>query len=191
MHGSDPLSPIDERQLVDRARTDPDAFASLYRHHLSSIHAFLLRRTGSVPVAEDLTAATFEKALRSLSTYSSHRGSFGAWVHRIAANELIDHQRRLRREFSDAARSAMFQASVRREGNPDDAAPDDELAALRAAMEQLNERYRKVLSLRYFSNLDHEGAAEASGLSKSHFAVVLHRARRALRRELDRGEETS
>ncbi|HUV11662.1 MAG TPA: RNA polymerase sigma factor [Acidimicrobiia bacterium] len=187
MHGSDPLRPIDERELVDRARTDPEAFALLYRQHLPSIHAFLYRRTGSVPLAEDLSAATFEKALRSLASFSSKRGAFGAWVHRIAANELIDHQRRSRREQSDAARSAMYQASDRRELGPGESpAADDDLSDLRAAMDELPERYRSVLSLRYFSDLDHDGAAEASGLAKPHFAVVLHRAKGALRRELDR-----
>jgi RNA polymerase sigma-70 factor (ECF subfamily) len=188
VHGSDHLSPIDERELVDRARTDPEAFALLYRRHLPPIHTFLLRRTGSVPLAEDLTAATFEKALRSLASYSSGRGAFGAWVHRIAANELIDHHRRVRREQGDAARSAMLQASDHRQRQPDDAPVGDDLEGLRLALDALSERDRTVLSLRYFSNLDHEEAADACGLSKRHFAVVLHRAKNALRRELDRQE---
>ena len=144
-----------------------------------------------MPLAEDLTAATFEKALRSLASFSSSRGAFGAWVHRIAANELIDHHRRCRREQSDAARSAMYQVSDRRELGPDELPAEDDLADLRAAMDQLPERYRSVLSLRYFSDLDHDGAAEASGLSKPHFAVVLHRAKGALRRELDRRKVSS
>ncbi len=188
MHGSDHLSAIGERELVDRARTDPEAFALLYRRHLPPIHTFLLRRTGSVPLAEDLTASTFEKALRSLGSYSPSRGAFGAWVHRIAANELIDHRRRVGREQGDAARSAMLQASDRFERQPDDAPGGDDLEELRVALDGLSERYRTVLSLRYFSNLDHEQAADASGLSKRHFAVVLHRAKNALRRELARRE---
>ena len=56
----------DERELVERARVDPSAFAELYRRYLPRVHAFAYRRTGAVEVAEDITSAAFERALRNL-----------------------------------------------------------------------------------------------------------------------------
>ena len=88
-----PSDPFDELSLVERARTDRDAFAELYRLYLPRIYAFAYRRCGSRPLAEDVTAATFEEALRSLPSFVAKGGGFGPWLFRIAANEIVDHYR--------------------------------------------------------------------------------------------------
>lgn len=194
MTGPDPLPPpdlFDERRLVEQARTDPDAFAVLYRHHLPRIHALAQRRTGSVDVADDVTAATFERALRGLDGFRWERGGFGAWLHRIAVNVLTDHHRARGR-----ASSARAQASMARLSSAPAESPDEQLAVgperdLRAALDRLPPRYQEVLTLRYLADLDHRAAAEASGLTPPRFAVVLHRAKAALRRELGEHDEAS
>ena len=66
--------PIDERLLVDRARSDPDAFAQLYRSHAGRVHAMAWRRLGSREAAEDVTSATFERAWRAMGRESR------AWI---------------------------------------------------------------------------------------------------------------
>ena len=84
----------DERLIVERARSDPEAFGELYRRYLPRIHAFAYRRTGDVEAAEDVTSAAFERALRNLDGFRWQPGGFGAWLFRITANELVDHYRR-------------------------------------------------------------------------------------------------
>ena len=44
-------------------------------------------------LAEDITASTFERAYRTLDRFEWRGGGFGAWLFRIAANELADHYR--------------------------------------------------------------------------------------------------
>lgn len=95
---------VDERALVDQARTDPEAFARLYRHYLPRIHAFCARRSGSRDVADDVTAITFERALRGLGSFEWQSGGFSAWLYRIAANELVDHHRAGRRVSGRSSR---------------------------------------------------------------------------------------
>ena len=69
--------------------------------------------------------------------------------------------------------------------------PVDDMAGLRAAFDQLPERYQRVLSLRYLADLDPAEVAEAMGLAKPALAVVSSRALKALRRELERAESGS
>lgn len=57
---------------------------------------------------------------------------------------------------------------------------------LREALSRLNPRYQRAIDLRYLADLDHDAAAKAMGLAKPALAVVLSRALKALRRELDR-----
>ena len=175
----------DERALVERARADPTAFAELYRRYLPRVHGFAYRRTGAVEVAEDITSAAFERALRNIHAFKWQPGGFGPWLFRIVSNELVDHYRRTGRAASP--RSATAARGLLPDAAPDPADAIDErdtVAEVLAAMDTLNPRYQEALSLRYLSGLTPDEAAAAMGTSKATMAVVLHRATRALRRAL-------
>lgn len=192
--GLDPATPpdlIDEPRLVDQARTDPDAFAVLYRHYLPRIHALAQRRSGSVDVADDITAATFERALHGLERFRWEGGGFGAWLHRIAVNLLTDHHRARGRADSDRSQASMALLVPVAAAGPEDALDRDPSIDVRDALDRLPARYQQVLTLRYLADLDHREAAAASDMPPARFAVVLHRAKAALRRELERVEEVA
>ena len=179
---------LDERALVRRAATDADAFAILYRRHVGRVFGYVARRTGSRELAEDVTSATFERALRSLPQFEWRAGGVAPWLFRIASNELTDHYRSQARQKSTRATRAAHVLSA-----PFDEAADARLSAtdatdiaeLRGALDQLNPRYQRALELRYLAGLRHEDAAHAFGSSKATFAVVLHRATSALRKQIE------
>ena len=78
--------------LVELARNgDSEAFGQLYDHYHASVYRFLYYRLGSVPLAEDLTAETFFRALRSMSSFRWQGKDFGAWLMTIARNLTTDH----------------------------------------------------------------------------------------------------
>jgi RNA polymerase sigma-70 factor (ECF subfamily) len=175
----------DERALVERARADPSAFAELYRRYLPRVYAFAFRRTGAPEVAEDITSATFERALRNLGAFSWRPGGFGPWLFRIASNELVDHYRRTVRAGSARAEDAARRLQAQAAPDPaDEVGARDAITELLAAMDELSPRYQQALSLRYLSGLTPDEAARALGTSKATMAVVVHRATRALRRAL-------
>ncbi len=176
----------DERALVERARDDPQAFAELYRRHLPTVWAFTYRRCGNRPVAEDVTAATFERALRNLTKFRWHDRGFAPWLLRIAANELADHYRREhRRRTKETIATAGHRSTT-----PEPAEPTEPANEVIDALSALRPRYQEVLTLRYLADLDAEQVAGAVGVTRPHLAVLLMRARTALRRELDRGSPT-
>lgn len=178
-----------EQQLVDLARSgDPDAFATLYRHYLPRIHAFAYRRTRSRELAEDITAATFERAYRQLERFEWRGGGFGAWLFKIAANELADYYRRQQRARSERGQVAM--GALHSPAAVDDVerieAGDDSARRMMAALGTLNPRYQEAISLRYLAGLSHEEAAEAMGATKPVMAVTLTRALKALKKAIER-----
>ncbi|MFN0090798.1 MAG: RNA polymerase sigma factor [Acidimicrobiales bacterium] len=188
----------DERLLVDRARSDPNAFAALYRLYLPRIHAFAYRRSRSREVAEDVTAATFERAYRQLDNFEWRGGGFGSWLFRIAANELADYYRSQQRSKSDRGQQAMGALHSPASFDDVDHIETDESSAKRllAALDKLNPRYQQAISLRYLAGLSHDEAALAMGSSKPVMAVTLSRALRALRSAMEKmgpmhGEEAS
>jgi RNA polymerase sigma-70 factor, ECF subfamily len=77
----------DEADLVELAKTQRQAFGQLYELYYSRILNYIYRRTLDVASAEELTSNTFFSALRALPGYDN-RGKFGAWLYRIAGNEI-------------------------------------------------------------------------------------------------------
>ena len=184
---SSPADPFDERAMVDRARSDPEAFGQLYRRHLAHVYGYAHRRTGNRAAAEDITSATFESALKNLHRFRWRSGGFAPWLLRIAANHTIAHYRREGRPSSmrgQVAMATMFQGESVDE-LPLDGGNDD----LRQALDNLTPRYQRAISLRYLAELQPEAAAQAMGMTKPALAVVLSRALKALRREIERLEE--
>ena len=177
-----------ERQLVDEARVDPEAFASLYRTYVDRVHAYAYRRTGSTSAAEDICSATFELALRDLNRFRWRPGGFAPWLFRIASNQVIAHYRRESRPNTERGQRAM--AKMHEPLVEDDLEQlfEGDDPVLLEALAGLTPRYQRAVDLRFLVGLDHEDAARAAGMTKPAFAVVLSRALKALRRSL---EETS
>jgi len=162
-----------ERSLVDRARTEPAAFGELYDFYLPRIYGFVYRRVQERAVAEDLTAAAFERALEAIRFRGFRNDAFGGWLYRVAANAVVDHFRASRRLLPETdgvagvARDAFAAALDRDE--------------LRQALAELPDAHRTVLTLRFFDDLDADEASALLGCSRGTFAVRLHRALAALR----------
>ena len=55
----------DEAELVERAKTHPEAFGELYDRYYTVVLNYVFRRTLDVALAEELTSNTFFNALRA------------------------------------------------------------------------------------------------------------------------------
>jgi RNA polymerase sigma-70 factor, ECF subfamily len=161
-----------EQELVEDARHGAAAFGELYDFYLPRIYGFVYRRVQERSVAEDLTAATFHKALEAIRTRRFRNDAFGGWLYRVAANAVVDH-------FRQSARTVPMEL-------PPDPAADALGAALdrdelRRAMARIGQQHREVLVLRFFDDLDPDEASVVLGCTRATFAVKLHRALSALR----------
>src|SRR5450759_1213388 len=182
------VSPVssDERALIARARSDPSAFGVLYRAYVDRIYAFAYPRTCTREAAEDVTTATFERALRHLERFDADGAGFGPWLFRIAANELVDHYRREGRTRSDRGQRGLHVlAGHAVEDDVDAIEREDEVRDMIEALGTLRPRYQRALTLRYLAGLSADEAATAMGCSKPVLAVTLHRALGALRRAVE------
>ncbi len=178
----------DERSLVDRAKTQPEAFGRLYEMHYGTILNYIYRRTLDATLAEELTSNTFFNALRAMPRYD-HRGKFVAWLYRIASNE-IKLQRRSRHKEQQG--NARWREELERVSFDPQAEAGGEIreikmrhfARLQEAICRLPERYQTVLALRYFESLSHEEIADVLGKKLGTVKSLLHRGVERLRKSL-------
>ncbi|MEO7371515.1 MAG: RNA polymerase sigma factor [Ilumatobacteraceae bacterium] len=190
MHISSPsasLIDLGDQELAMRARSDRSAFAELYRRHVQAVHAFTYRRSGSRDVAEEATSATFEKALRSISSFEWRQTGLRPWLYKIASNEVANVYRRS--AAVDAPRGQLAMRELAPDANISSSDLDGTVdrfdsEGLHRALDELPARYREAITLRYLSGLSADDAAIAMGCSKPILAVTLHRAVGVLRKRL-------
>jgi RNA polymerase sigma-70 factor (ECF subfamily) len=162
-------------------RREP-GFARVYEEHVWRVYGFLAYRLRDRGEAEDLTQATFERALRAWSRFDPRRASESTWLITIARNLLIDYHRRERParvepigdRFSSTAPG--FEAAV--------PGPEERFTTsteLTAALAQLADRERELLALRFGGDLSGPEIAELTGLSLANVQQILSRSLRKLR----------
>jgi RNA polymerase sigma-70 factor (ECF subfamily) len=150
------------------------SFEDAFEQHLSDVYAFFAYRLGRVADAEDLTQATFERALRAWGTFDERRASARTWLLAIARNLLIDHYR--------AARpTEQLDVEVAHD-QPAELGLDPRLET---ALATLADRDREIIALRFGGDLTGPEIAQLTGLSLANVQQILSRSLRRLRAELD------
>ena len=151
--------------LVELARNgDAEAFGQLYDHYHASVYRFLYYRVGSVPLAEDLTAETFFRALRSMSSFRWQGKDFGAWLMTIARNLATDHFKagRTRLESTTEDMSTLDTTTDGPEGAVLTSLTNE---ALLTALSELPTEQRECLVMRFLQGLSIAETADVLGRS--------------------------
>jgi RNA polymerase sigma factor (sigma-70 family) len=173
---------------LGRGRTSPAAqLRDVYRDNVSAVYAYF----GYVvppDIAEDLTAATFERVVRFWGTFDSGRGRPRTWILAIARNVLADHFRRSRSER--AVSLDEHPELVDRAGAAEDPfAHREDVESLLSLLSGLNALQREVLALRFGADLRPAQIAEHLELSEANVYQILSRALRRLREQLASGDD--
>jgi RNA polymerase sigma-70 factor, ECF subfamily len=160
-------------------------FGEVFEAHVWEVHGFFAYRLGSRSEAEDLTQATFERGLRAWSRFDPRRASPRTWLLAIAHNLLVDHYRsRARRREVSLPDDLDAPASVERRGLGLD-------PALARALDDLGDRDREIIALRFGGDLTGPEIAAVTGLSLANVQQILSRALRRLRASLEAEEDAA
>lgn len=136
-----------DEQLAMRARGDRDAQAEFYVWYRDPVFRYLRARYRDDDTALDLTAVTFEKALRAIGRYQPGEGGVRAWLFTIARNAATDHERRSRPLLAQWAMNTEHRSDDR--GPEETAIANDERRRLILRLQDLPEVQRDALALRY------------------------------------------
>ena len=171
--------PTDE-QLLKASVGDAQAFGIFYARHAEAVMGYLLRRTGSIETAADLTAEVFAAALAARRRFRPRAEPARAWLFGIANHKLADARRR--RGVEERAR--------RRLGMPRRSFDDEELerveervdlerrsGGIAALVADLPPTQREAVLARVVDERDYEDLAAAFGTTA---ANVRQRVRRGL-----------
>lgn len=175
-----------EKELVERAKSNTEAFAELYDHYYPQLFGYVLRRTASIEIAQDVTSEVVFKALKNLRQFHWRGVPFSSWLYRIAAHEIANYFTKNKPgQFSleevsnsistgdSSAESELLEAEA-------DLRRHEEYLALHANVSKLPIKYQEVITLRFFENKQVKEIAEILGKREGTVKSLLHRALKKL-----------
>ena len=154
---------------------------AVYRQYASMIFRYLLAKTGSRELAEELTQETFYRAVGAIDRYDGS-SLISTWLYGIARNVLLKHWSKSRGNLS-------------LDDIPDPEAPSAEDEAMEglsrqllyAAIEELPKEKREVMRLR-LGGLSFKEIAETLGKNEGWARVTYYRAKEQIIKELKNDE---
>jgi RNA polymerase sigma-70 factor, ECF subfamily len=172
-------------KLKAAKKGDEDAFTEIWR----TFHPPLLRyvRVKATPVAEDVVAETWLRAIQSLPTFEGDEAGFRAWLYTTARNLITDWYRvGSRRPFPvETSTIALFPARASVEAEVDERSGTD--AAL-AVIASLPADQAEAVLLRIVAGLDVAAVARIMQRSPGAVRVLCHRGLRRLESVLERAD---
>lgn len=167
-----------EKQLIDHARKDSRRFAPLYAHYFESVYRFVWSKVRNGDLAGDLTSQVFSKAITALPKYKHQGVALGAWLMRIAINEVNLHYR----ERKKAAEVSLTTELVDGMLDALETAPEpDKRQALIDGLNALDAASVSLLEMRFFEEMRFSEMGAILGISEDNAKVRTYRALRALK----------
>jgi RNA polymerase sigma factor (sigma-70 family) len=170
----------EEKQIIEKAQADPEAFGLLYERFYHPIFNYILRKTADIEQTKDLTSQTFFKALKGLGKFRWQNISISSWFYRIATNEVNSFYRQ--KKVVQIGLDKIPEI-VSKTGTDDDLkAAEDELSsqkdflALHQSISKLSQDYRTVISLRFFEKKKISEISEITGKPEGTIKSQIHRA---------------
>ena len=159
----------------DAAIAVPDELEHSFRAHHGLVFRVAYRITGNAADAEDVLQTVFLRLVRRGAQADARENEEG-YLRRAAINAALDVIRA--RQADRTVEISEQHADLARD------VPAGLRQALAQAMTQLTTRQAEIFALRFLEGFSNPQIAQMLGISQVLVAVIVHRARRQLRKEL-------
>jgi RNA polymerase sigma-70 factor (ECF subfamily) len=158
-------------------------FESIYRENADIVFRFLMAKTGSVDLSEELTQETFYQAIKSIHRYDGS-SRISSWLCGIAKNLLLVHYREKSREPAplDTAPEISVASAEEMVVNK------EETGAILKAIREYPDPGGEILKLRIFGGMSFKQIGAIMGHTETWARVNYYRAKQSIVKELSQDE---
>jgi RNA polymerase sigma-70 factor (ECF subfamily) len=172
-----------ERQHAAEPNLD---LAERFRQTYPRIYNYVRYRVSSLEDAEDLIGTIFEQAYTHRDRFDPARGAFSTWLFRIARNELVsDYRRRKSRSAWETGAELPVDLAASDPSPETQLVRKESLIQLLRGLDKLSERDQEIISLKFAGRLKNKEIGEIMELKEKTVSVVLLRAVRRLRQQIE------
>ena len=168
----------DEELFGLMKKGDRQAFAELYERREPALYRYAMHMSGSPSAAGEIAQEVFVQLMGSNTRFDERRGSLEAWMYGVARNLVRVYRRKgpVEVPVDQAFEPDILGELINREN----------VAALRAALRELPDRYRDAVVLCDLEERNYDEAARLMGCPVGTVRSRLHRARALLAAKLKR-----
>jgi len=135
--------------------------------------------------AEDILQEVFIKAYRNLNGYDS-KYSFSSWIYRIAHNEAISFLRKKKKVVEGNGDIEIFERISSGEDIEDDFISELKRKEVRGLLSKLDPKYREVLILRYFEDMEYNEISDILHTSIGNVSSLINRGKSKFKMLIER-----
>ncbi|HHY81111.1 MAG TPA: RNA polymerase sigma factor [Clostridiales bacterium] len=184
----------DEGLLVEAIKAGhTQRFEELVDIYKDKVYNMARYMTGCQQEAQDLAQEIFILIYRNIHGFQGN-SSLSTWIHRIALNRCLDWQRKQQRrrkillpvfKREDDNFEDPLERQPNRQPTPEESlVRKEQIQELREAIQQLPEKYKKVMILYYYQQLSYSEISEILDLPVRTIETHLYRARQKIREHL-------
>jgi len=160
-------------------------FSKIYDHYVEKIFRFIFLKVNSKEIAEDLTSETFLRTWEVFSNQNSKIENISAFLYQTAKNLVIDYYRE-KGKAKIVSPDCIPSLSDSNENPHKKALVNSEMERIQKALSQLNEDYQNAIIWYYLDDLPIQEVAELLGRTVPATRVLISRAIKTLREELEK-----
>lgn len=168
-----------ENEVIRKCQAgDWSEFGQLYNLYVKKIYGFIYIKTMHREIAEDLTSATFLKAVEKIGSFDADT-NFSAWLYAIARNGVIDHYRTQKQnldidDFWDLDSGDDFAESF---------ANLETLQKVKSYLKTLSAEQRELVLMRVWGSMSFKEIAAATGKSEGSLKMAISRILKEMKKE--------
>lgn len=156
-------------------------FEEIYRLYFKDVYLYMRRLSGDEYIAEEITAETFFKALKSLDNF---RGDcdIRVWLCQIAKNSYYTYLKK--NKESKSLEDNLYEVADK-SSFVDDIAKRDEAKLIKKILHTVDDPYKEVFMWRVYANMSFREIGQVFSKSENWACVTYHRARKIIKKRLE------
>lgn len=162
-------------------------FIDVYEAQFKRVYNYISYRINNHADTEDLVSRVFSKVIEKYDSYDPSRAVIEAWIIGIAKNVLSDYFRNSQK--MPTVELEAVETYLESGQSPEEILIKNERnLALMFALNELGERERHIIALKYGADLANKQIAGIMELSESNIGVILFRSLKKMRKILEAEE---
>jgi RNA polymerase sigma-70 factor (ECF subfamily) len=163
------MTMLEEQLLVEKAKTDKEAFVRLYDFYYPKIFGYVFRRTLDLEKTKDITSETFLRAYQNIGRFQWKNIPFSSWLFRIATNVMNLADRK--KKYKPASLNQLTERNLLDIVDPESLEAEkmeaervlsqhSDFLLIQQKFVLLSIKYQEVIALRYFEEKSVKEIAE-------------------------------
>ncbi len=180
----------DEQVLVRQAQQgNTAAFEALVTMHATLVYNLAFRTLNDAQEAEDVAQEAFVRVWQGLPRFRG-KSRFSTWLYRIVTNLCYNRLPRLKTELMALDTETAVTLPDTQAAIETDLLSEEIKMTLHAAIDNLPESYRLLITLRHLQEMSYAEIATVTEMPLGTVKTGIFRARRLLRKKLEEMEES-